>query len=105
MRINCLVENEQEKMQFNAIENIQTLTFHQNFTYRQTSNIRRILVGNKILDHSDVAGASPVGAAPTTSSFSTKHLASIDCTKATARWDEKHLSFGFGASYIRDFMV
>ena len=39
--------------------------------YRQVSNIRRTLVGNKIADHSDVVGASPVGAAPTTSSFST----------------------------------
>ena len=38
---------------------------------RKTSNIRRTLVGNKIVDHSDVVGASPVGAAPTTSSFST----------------------------------
>ena len=39
--------------------------------YRKTSNIRRILGGNEIVDHSDVVGASPVGAAPTTSSFST----------------------------------
>ena len=39
--------------------------------YRQVSNIRRTLVGNYIVDHSDVVGASPVGAAPTTSSFST----------------------------------
>ena len=39
--------------------------------YRQVSNIRRTLVGNKIVDHSDVVGASHVGAAPTTSSFST----------------------------------
>ena len=39
--------------------------------YRKTSHIRRTLVGNKIVDHSDVVGASPVGAAPTTSSFST----------------------------------
>ena len=39
--------------------------------YRKTSNIRRTLVGNEIVDHSDVVGASPVGAAPTTSSFST----------------------------------
>ena len=39
--------------------------------YRQTSNIRRTLVGNKIVDHSDLVGASPVGTAPTTSSFST----------------------------------
>ena len=39
--------------------------------YRQVSNIRRTLAGNEIVDHSDVVGASPVGAAPTTSSFST----------------------------------
>ena len=39
--------------------------------YRQTSNIKRTLKCNKIVDHSDVVGASPVGAAPTTSSFST----------------------------------
>ena len=39
--------------------------------YRKTSNISSTLVGNKIVDDSDVAGASPVGAAPTTSSFST----------------------------------
>ena len=38
--------------------------------YRQVSNISRTLVGNLIGDHSDVVGASPVGAAPTTSSFS-----------------------------------
>ena len=35
---------------------------------RQVSNIRGTLVGNQIVDHSDVVGASP---APTTSSFST----------------------------------
>ena len=39
--------------------------------YRKTSNISRTLVGNKIVDNSDVVGASPIGAAPTTSSFST----------------------------------
>ena len=39
--------------------------------YRKTPNIRRTLMGNKIVDHSDVVGASPFGAAPTTSSFST----------------------------------
>ena len=41
------------------------------YNYRQVSNIRRTLTGYKIVDHSDVVGASPVGAAPTTSSFST----------------------------------
>ena len=39
--------------------------------YRKVSNIKRTFVGNNIVDHSDVVGASPVGAAPTTSSFST----------------------------------
>ena len=39
--------------------------------YRQVSNIKRTLEGTEIVDHSDVVGASPVGAAPTTSSFST----------------------------------
>ena len=39
--------------------------------YRQVSNISRTSVGNTIVDHSDVVGASPVGAAPTISSFST----------------------------------
>ena len=40
-------------------------------TYHQVSNIRRTLQGNRIVDHSDVVGASPVSATPTTSSFST----------------------------------
>ena len=44
--------------------------FFAKLQYRQISNIRRTLVGNLILDHSDVVGALPVGAAPTTSSFS-----------------------------------
>ena len=39
--------------------------------YPKLSNISRTLVGNGIVDHSDVVGASPVSAAPTTSSFST----------------------------------
>ena len=42
----------------------------QEYKYRKFSNIGRTLVGNKIVDHSDVVGASPVGAAPITS-FST----------------------------------
>ena len=40
-----------------------------NNEYHQVSNIRRTSVGNWIVDHPDVVGASPVGAAPTTSSF------------------------------------
>ena len=73
--------------------------------YRQTSNISCTLVGNKVVDHSDVVGASPVGAAPTTPSFSTKHLASLDWAKTTARWDEKHLSFGIWRNFITGLTV
>ena len=39
--------------------------------YCKTSNISCTLIENKIVDHSDVVGASPVGATSTTSSFST----------------------------------
>ena len=42
-----------------------------NLNCHQNSNDNNALVGNEIVDHSDVAGASPVGAAPTSSSFST----------------------------------
>ena len=50
-----------------------TFQNHNDFlaNYRKTSNISHTLIGNKIVDNSDVFGASPVGAAPTTSSFST----------------------------------
>ena len=41
------------------------------YYYRQVSDISCTLEGKKIVNHSDVVGASPVGAAPTTSSFST----------------------------------
>ena len=63
--------------------------FNEKGTYRKSSNISRTLVGNKIVDNSDVVGASPVGAAPTTSSFSTKHMASMDWAKATTRGYKK----------------
>ena len=53
----------------------------------QTSNMRRIFVGHKTVDHSEVVGASPVDVAPTISSFSTKQLASMDWGETTARRD------------------
>ena len=73
--------------------------------YRQVSNIRRTLVGNEIVDHSDVVGASPVGATPTAPSFSTQHLSLMDWAKTTVRRDENHLGLCFGAAYFRDFTV
>ena len=57
----------------------------------KTSNISRTLVGNKIVGHWDVVGASPDGAAQTTSSFLTWRPASMYCTEKTAIRDEKHL--------------
>ena len=63
------------------------------YTYCQTSNTNHTLVSNKLVNHSDVVVASPVGAVPTTFSFSTLHLASIDWAKTTARLNKNHLSF------------
>ena len=61
--------------------------------YTLISYISHTLVGNKIIDYLDVVGASPVGAAPTSSSFPTC-MASMDWAKTMARRDEKHLAFG-----------
>ena len=104
--------------------------------YRPVSNISRTLVGNKIVDHSDVVGASltpgtplpavqwnefgpsagltvglgsvrvrasPVGAAPTTSSFSTWRPASLDWEKTTAWQDEKHLNLAIWCDLYQRF--
>ena len=81
--------------------------------YRKTSNISHNLVGNKIVDHSDVVGASPVGAAPTTSSFSTLQLASKDSAKKAVRQYKNLLSVGIwcdlyqglDSNYIYQFSV
>ena len=60
--------SKQQRISEQSIKISVSATVH---VYRKVSNIRRTLVGDKIVDHSDVVGASPVGAAPTTSSFST----------------------------------
>ena len=59
-----------------------------NIMYRQASNISRTVAGNGIVDISDV------GAAATTSTFSTSHLPSMDWANTTARRGAKHSSFG-----------
>ena len=53
--------------------------------YRQTSNIKRTLTGNKSVDDPDVVGASPVGAA--------------------TRLDGKHLSLGIWCGLYLRFAV
>ena len=75
-----------------STENNDMITTKQ--TYHQTYNISFTLVCNKIVDHSHVVGTSPVGVAPTTSSFLNWHLASVDWAKTTTRWDKKHFRFG-----------
>ena len=71
-----------------------SLSFADWYINCQTCNISCTSIGNKIVHHSDVVGASPVGTSPTTSSFSTEHLASMDWAKAITRRDENHLNFG-----------
>ena len=79
-------------LQLTVLLNSRQQSPHLNLKYHKTSNISRTLVGNKIVDHSDVVGASPVGAAPPTSSFSTWHLASRDSAKKAARQYQNLLS-------------
>ena len=62
-------------------------------------NITCIFLDNKIVGHSDVVGASPVSAAPTISSFSTKYQSSKDRAKLSARLNEKYLSFGMWCTF------
>ena len=57
-----------------------------------TSNISHTLVRNKIVDHSDVVGASPIGAANYI--FIPDLTPGMDWSRTTAKRDVKHLSFG-----------
>ena len=61
---------------FRPLSTSLNLTWSQYVYHSQTSNIGCTLVGYKIVDHSDVVGASPRGAA------------------TTARRDQNHSSFG-----------
>ena len=75
--------------------------------YREVSNISRTLVGDAIVDHSDVhvAGASPVGGAPTTFSSSTyswlQGIRQMKPQDTTIIFQVLRL----GMAYIRDFTV
>ena len=70
--------------------------------YNQTSNVSHTLVGNKIVDHTDVVGGLKHGL----SGLLQLHLHSR--LNAWLQWIgqryEKHLSFGFDVSSIRDLM-
>ena len=72
---------------------------------REVSNLRRTSLGNEIVDHSDVVGASPVGAAPTTSSFSTKHWLQWIGQRQVQGKTRNLYVWGLGAFYIRELTV
>ena len=79
-------------MQLSRQNDVATPFWSKNDVINVKPPIWRTLVGNKIVDHSDVVGASPIGAAPTTSSFSTLHLSSRDSAKTATRQFENLLS-------------
>ena len=73
---------------------------------RKTSYKWHTLVGNTIVDHSDVVAASPVGVAPTTSSFSLNTWLQCIAPRQQLQAETRNIQvLWFGASYIRDFMV
>ena len=68
--LSCCIQNNLH-LSHNLIDYCTVKRLSTKSMYRQTSNISRTLVGNKIVANSDVVGASPIGVAPTTSSCST----------------------------------
>ena len=72
----CLIGRPIPRMIYHYIRNVfshwlrPSSAMDRKHAYRQTSNISQTLEDNNIFDHSDVFGASPIGAAPTSSSFS-----------------------------------
>ena len=59
------------KLSFYQTRSILSMDSGSNENYHKASKIRCTLVDNKKIYHADVDGASPVGTAPTTSSFTT----------------------------------
>ena len=99
----CLGLNVLNSTHSNLWITINSTCRHKQTIYRKTFNISRTLVSNKIVDNSDVVGVSPVGAAPTASSYLSLHLASMGWVKASARRDEKHLNFEIWCDLYKRF--
>ena len=74
------------------------LTIEPDNIYCQISNISRTLVGNKIVDHSYVVGASPVG----WSNYVFLHSQLNTWLQSIGQTDDTK---NMGAAYIRSFMV
>ena len=64
--------------------------------YRKTYNISRTLIGNKIIDNSDVVGAAPVGARRCSNYIFILNLTPgfNGSDKDHCKMRQKHLSFG-----------
>ena len=67
----CLFFSISHDFKLSSIKNICIQSWEITVDPRETSDISRTLVGDKIVDHSDVVGTSPVDAAPTTPSLLT----------------------------------
>ena len=63
-----------------------TKSHNVNFLVSSCSCLYPILEARWLVENEDVVGASPFGAAPMTSSFSTSYLASMDWAKTTCEW-------------------
>ena len=74
--------------------------------YHQTSNISRSLVDNEIVDHSDVVGDLPAGAAPIASIFILDWTPRFNIMhKDNRKTRQETVEFWFDGPYIRDLMV
>ena len=60
------------------------------------------LVGNDIVHHSDVVGASTIGAVPTTSSFSTSLMPGFNKYNHNCKTRRKTFKFQFSVRLILD---
>ena len=75
--------------------------FTRNLTCCQTFHIRCTVVGNEIVDHSDVVRAAPFGDAPTISSFLTQRLVQWIGQRQLQDEMRNIWVLGFGVPYIR----
>ena len=80
--------------------------FNDKSTYCQTPNIGDILEGNKIVGHSDVVGASPVGCCPNYIFILELKPGFSGLGKDNCKRNKKHISLGIWCvTYIRGLTV
>ena len=82
------------------------LTTFLKYRYRKSSNINRTFVGNEFARHSDVVGASTVGAAPTINLHSRLNTWLQWIGQRQLKDETRNIQvLGFGATYIRGLAV